>query len=611
MKLSLSLSTQAKLMVLFPVLCQLILGIILFQIVSNVQSETDEAFQTRTLIAEGHKLARDLFTAIGEMREMAPKNVFFSPELCVDDMRLLGQHVPEYTAKLAKFADLQQDRDALQAAWHQILRAYTDALRVRNTGVQLQNEGIGSRLWDGITINALQFHMLIKQIVQHEEAKSKIASDRSRAFRGQLPLVFGTAVAASAILAVLMACLYAVRIRNPLVQVAENATRLSQQIDLLPTLQGANEIARVDDVLHAVAEAIASARSKDRAMVDNAADMICTLSGDSSFIEANLFARALLGVHPEMLSGKSLYDFVLAEDTFIADEQFRSARESQDNVTFDLRMRRLNGLLTDTRWSVFWSKAQQCFFCVVTDVTEQKNIERMKQDFVNMVSHDLRSPLTAMLGSMALISEGACGPIDERAQTEIKSAARNIERLVSFVNDLLDFQKLSSGRMDIQYATCDLRELIVESSALVKDFAVSRGLALDMNRVRADLSLECDATKVRQTLVNLLSNAIKFTAANSTIVVEAEESPDAVTIRITDHGPGLPDEYKERIFEAFEQTPAQAGKREGTGLGLAICKLVVQAHGGSIGVESEAEKRPGSTFWFSLPRKANSQITLA
>ena len=223
-----------------------------------------------------------------------------------------------------------------------------------------------------------------------------------------------------------------------------------------------------------------------------------------------------------------------------------------------------------------------------------------------MVTHDLRSPLTALFGSLKLIAAGAKGPVSPLVESEINIAANNVSKLCMFVNDLLDFQKLRVGKMQLNLAECALEEIIEETVEFVRSVAESKNIAL---RVHAGhCVIRCDKPKLLQTITNLISNAIKFSPEDEAVDIEIAEFPNSVQVSVIDRGPGVPAQFQERIFEAFEQVPATA--KLGTGLGLAICKLIVEAHGGSIGVvggnlnqsDPSLPNSSGSKFWFRIPK---------
>jgi len=185
--------------------------------------------------------------------------------------------------------------------------------------------------------------------------------------------------------------------------------------------------------------------------------------------------------------------------------------------------------------------------------------------------------------------------------------------LINFINDLLDFQKLDEGKVQLERTHCSISSIIKESISLVRELASVKEIEIIYSP--QDFEVYCDQVKISQTVLNLLSNGIKFSPAVSSISVDlkvfekpaqqiSEENVSSievltyVRVSVSDLGPGVPSELRQKIFEPFEQ--ASSHRNQGTGLGLAICKMIVEAHGGSIGV-SENTAGSGSTFWFEIP----------
>jgi signal transduction histidine kinase len=239
-----------------------------------------------------------------------------------------------------------------------------------------------------------------------------------------------------------------------------------------------------------------------------------------------------------------------------------------------------------------------------------------------MIRQDLHVPLTAMVSSLALISEAVienvpkeCSDNSSEKPSEkdsggvtrrVQSMLRNIERLVVLVNALLESQKFSTSRMQLKLEHCDLQPLVEEAAEMMHSLAEAKKLKLELSTVSSNVV--CDKQKIREVLVNLLANAIKYSPPRTKISVSFHEEKDQIEVRIKDEGPGVPTEYRESIFRDFEQTPEAKEIRQGVGLGLAICKLIVEAHDGSIGVTSSdtatsfdrSMPSTGSTFWFRL-----------
>lgn len=245
------------------------------------------------------------------------------------------------------------------------------------------------------------------------------------------------------------------------------------------------------------------------------------------------------------------------------------------------------------------------------DITERQAIEKMKNEFISIVSHELRTPLTSIYGALNLLSTGLLEPESPKGKRVIQIASENSERLVMLVNDILDLERLESGKMKFikqQWLASDVMMAAVE---LVQNMANQTNIKLLV--APAAIPLEIDRDRIIQVLTNLLSNAIKFSPPNSTVWLnvqlqppEVDSSPEkspTVLFIIKDQGRGIPSDKIESIFERFQQVDASdSRKKGGTGLGLPICRSIVQQHGGKLWVESNLDR--GSIFYFTLPQQA-------
>lgn len=236
-----------------------------------------------------------------------------------------------------------------------------------------------------------------------------------------------------------------------------------------------------------------------------------------------------------------------------------------------------------------------------------------KQELMQMVAHDLRTPLTSIQASLSLMSLGILGELPEKAVKQVDVAEKSSSRLISLINDLLDIEKLEAGQMQMDPKDVDLEPVIQSAVEAVQEFANLKKVSIDVVQAGdTALGAHADGDRLVQVLVNLLSNAIKYSPADGvvtieTVAVQQSLAPkDMIEVRVIDQGRGVPPKYREAIFQRFQQVDISDSKeKKGTGLGLPICKAIVEAHGGKIGVESEPGM--GSTFWFRVPaQSANS-----
>jgi PAS domain S-box-containing protein len=234
----------------------------------------------------------------------------------------------------------------------------------------------------------------------------------------------------------------------------------------------------------------------------------------------------------------------------------------------------------------------------IQDITERQAIDRIKNEFISIVSHELRTPLTAIRGFLGLLDTGIYDQKPDKAKHMIGQALANSDRLVRLVNDILDLERLSSGRVQLVMEVCQADTLIQQAVAGVQSIADQAIVTLTI--IPATVQVWADPDSIIQTLTNLLSNAIKFSPPNSIITLSAQVQSNAVLFSVTDQGRGIPTDKLETIFGRFQQVDVSDSRQKGgTGLGLAICQSIVQQHGGNIWAESTLGE--GSTFYFTVP----------
>jgi PAS domain S-box-containing protein len=238
---------------------------------------------------------------------------------------------------------------------------------------------------------------------------------------------------------------------------------------------------------------------------------------------------------------------------------------------------------------------------MIQDITELKRVERMKSEFVSTVSHELRTPLTSIHGSLGLLAAGLAGELPAAARNLTAIAARNCERLIRLVNDILDTERIESGKMTFELAATDLRTLVRNAIESNDGFARQHGIAVTLaegGRLHANV----DSDRFTQVVTNLLSNAVKFSPPGGIVEVTLGECDGMARLEVRDHGPGIPQEFQDRIFQRFAQADASdSRKRGGSGLGLSIAKGIVERLGGTIGF---ATAGTGTTFSVRLPLAA-------
>jgi signal transduction histidine kinase len=238
------------------------------------------------------------------------------------------------------------------------------------------------------------------------------------------------------------------------------------------------------------------------------------------------------------------------------------------------------------------------------DVTRQLEAERMKKEFTSTLSHELRTPLTSIIGSLQLINSGVLGDLEQDVAELTAVAERNGTRLLDLINDLLDIEKIESGKLTLVHEVFKLGELVREAIVLNKAFGERFKVRFDLQAGGADAAVHADRKRLLQVMTNLLSNAAKFSPEGGSVELTVEETWTMLRVGVHDRGPGIPDAFRTRIFGRFAQADSTtARQKSGTGLGLAISKRLIEMMQGRIGFE--LRKGGGTTFWFELPRHAS------
>lgn len=246
------------------------------------------------------------------------------------------------------------------------------------------------------------------------------------------------------------------------------------------------------------------------------------------------------------------------------------------------------------------------FLIMLNDISDIINEERMKSEFISMVSHELRSPLTSIKGSMGLLLSRAAGELPSKARALLEISHRNADRLVLIINDILDLEKISTGQLEFNLEETDIAELLRETSAANSSLEQRHGVRIQVETTDTPMQVTTDPNRVIQVLTNFLSNAAKFSKPGERITIRAEENDDELRISVSDRGQGIPASEEHKVFQRFaDLSNSKRAEKGGTGLGLSVCKAIVENLGGKIGFDSR--EGFGTTFYFTLPKK-NSQV---
>lgn len=728
MRLNLKLSHKGLILVSVPLLFELIFLLTLTMLLRQAEIEVQRQIRSKAIISQANTLSK-LFYDAGVA--MGGYSITKSP-LFSDRYDKIVRQIPQ---DLQELKSLVGDNPRQQ----KILENLAD---ITVTGLKILGEAKAAIDDNRVDVAQFRARHMYKEIrsladrLQDElrgltederkiESESPEVQNRNRA-SVKLFLVVG--VVFNILLAVALALFFSRGIGRRLNVLTDNSIRLARGEPLNPPLTGADEIAHLDGVFHSMADALTEATRKERAVIENSADVICSIDIDGKFVAVSPASSTMFGFAPDELMGKRFIDLIIPEDVQETIKAVRAIRAEQATMNFENRIKRKDTNTVTVLWSAYWSESERSMFCVAHDITERKlaeeatkasekrirtiienmlvgliiispegiiesvnprteqifgftssqmvgrhlmslfieaklyslnsredlnsfmenmfhkalnhvgefdamkqtgedfpielslsefnmadgrfflanildvserrEVERLKKEFVSTVSHELRTPLTSIRGSLTLLNVGALGSLPEQAKKAVNIAERNTIRLIGLINDILDIEKLESGKLDMVFQDVDITSVLERSVESVKTFADNNGVLLEM--IPSNVHLNADGDRLVQVIVNLMSNACKFSPQGATVTVRVDEIPNWIEVKVIDRGRGIPEKFKGLLFQRFQQVEASDAKRKGgTGLGLAICKGIIEAHGGTIGVDSEEGK--GSVFWFRVP----------
>jgi PAS domain S-box-containing protein len=344
-----------------------------------------------------------------------------------------------------------------------------------------------------------------------------------------------------------------------------------------------------------------------RLAIDAAPTGMLLMNSDGIIVLANVQIESLFGYSRSELLGQRI-EMLVPERFRVHHPEFREGffgapKARPMGAGKDLYGLRKNGSEVPIEIGLNPLETSQGMFVLssISDLSQRREMDRLRTDFVSTVSHELRTPLTSIAGSLGLLQSGALGALPDKAADMIQIAYKNSGRLVRIINDILDIGKLEAGQLALHMISVPLGELLQQSLEANFSYAEKYSVRFLLDNGAGDERVLVDPDRLMQVLTNLLSNAAKFSPSGADVHVRVRSGSTMIRVEVEDSGAGIPESFRSRIFEKFAQSDASAARRfEGTGLGLSIARKLMEAMGGSIGFSSVAGH--GTIFSIELQR---------
>ena len=595
---SLTVTQKLLILVVVPVFFEIVFFIGLSQVISDKQRQQADLQVSKAVLLKLHEFESDV--ARGILVITNPANP--SPDIIIPQLRnlkryfIVGAQWRDLERLDPELSEIVDDSQSIRRAMVQYLDDIEKMITDQKIDANERQKRFSTKTLAGVILN---MHELSQKIVRIESRLLNEEPAQLASFRHTTQTIILSGLLAVTVIQTILAMLLVRDILGRLQRIERNLHLVSAYKPLAPAQNGNDEIARLDRVVHETNEILGEARHRELAILENAADVICSFdeklrfTGVSatvnrlwSYTQEELLGSPLMALVPKSEQANSLADFVRIST-------LPSPQGELENV-----IRCKDGGFRNFSWSVNWSQSQKTYFCVAHDVTERRALEKLKQQFLSMVSHDLRTPVTATSNSIGLLIRGERGKLSEGVLKILERTETSIVRLTELVNDLLELDKLEAGKLVLNRAPLHAASVCLSAKEALE--AMANSAYVKVVGPVEDATIFGDELRLVQAVINLLSNAIKFSPKNGTVTLAIVRRANHVELRIVDEGPGIPQEDASLIFEKFRQSAtAKQSSMKSTGLGLAIVKAIAEAHGGEVGVDSEVGK--GSTFWIRIP----------
>jgi PAS domain S-box-containing protein len=608
-KLTFRLAQKGLVLVLIPLVFQVFFVTILAVLLHEAEVQTEREYKTKLMVAEASEIGRSFFDLL---RTITLAKVTGSGS----DKRYNGiiTQIKEHERKLLELGGENfREQESIRRI---TLLTEQELLLMDELKHQLESKEHPFEIYDEGPLKKKMFAISNLILAESEELTAEtmlIQQKTPEAAKMAKNMVKGTLLAIllfNVLLSVVLAHFFGKGITSRLAVLTDNSNRLAADKPLNQELSGDDEIASLDKTFHQMARALSEAARKERALVDNAEDVICSLNSAGKFTKINPASDRLWGYPPGSLINRYFFDLVARDDQEQTEKWFQRVKTGEPVPPLENKIICKNRTLINMLWSAHWSDAEDTLFCVAHDFTARKELEQRKAELVSMVSHDLRSPLGAIANYLALLPTGAIGSLNDKGERLTKNAQRSCQRLMALINDLLDLERLESGEMPMEFSTVSINDVLQRSVETLERLAEDQNVSLRAEET--DITVHADGNRLIQVMVNLIANAIKYSPPAGIVTCSASRATTDgfITVKVCDQGRGIPPHMIGSVFERFKQVEiADATKKGGTGLGLAICKAIVEQHKGTIGVESVEGN--GSTFWFTLPANQVEAAALA
>ena len=433
----------------------------------------------------------------------------------------------------------------------------------------------------------------LNTIVDWEQDDRQKLLETFKASQKNLNLLLSGGLALNLALAVILTLAYRQSLVLNIEKVADNCRKLVDGKPLNETLDGKNEIADLDRVFHAMAAKLKEDERRERAMVEEAIDVICTISDEGKFLSVNRAAERLLGYEKKQLLELSIYDLIKTDQSSDFEKFFKMASAEVLSNVAEFAVRTSNGDFVEFRWSVRHSESGQTAYCVLQDVSIEKEIQQLKNSLVSMITHDLRTPACSIQVSLTMLAMGAYGKLDPSVNASLAKSIDDCGNLIGLISNYLDLEKIASKAFSIRLSEADLSSILDSVCEKGEAIAEKQDIKLSLQDFTRGSSVKADAGLLTSCLNDLLAVILsQNTPCTELLVSLSEKNDDTVEITLSEVE-DLPilHALSTDFHDVLARTDDDSWVRFSQWISLAHARAIIELHCGSIVVQSAGNQK--------------------
>ena len=567
----LKLMQQGYLLIGIPLLFELIFIAALSLVFLQSQAETEADKRERNLSYAATKLwfhYRQL--SILQVRDGAEDNI--RPGQLLKQMKQLAAGSP------ARLKVIEKIKASCRGVEHAMAQSPKKRPELRGLGSMLSGP-------DGLKALPAQLNSLrgllkvstlarqIQELLKDSSKRQALVPQKQAQIRNIQTVLLFIGLAFNVLVSVALAIYFSKQITSRLIHLSDNCQRLAAEKPLQSPIGGDDEIAHLEQAFHTAASSLIEAREKERSVLFKSKEVICSLDEDGKFTKLNPAAIQMWQYEPEELRERKLLDLISAKEQDHVKTQLSNPETTR---TFESEVTRKDGSTCYVLWSISRPEGERSTFCVAHDISAKKEMEKITNEFLHMIGHDLRTPLSSVMMNTKVMEVGVLGEIPPESLPILSDVTKQCNNLLELINDLLDLEKLNAGMMQLNLSTTELEDML--EHLRVATFAHAEDRQVTLSIAAGTGKLSCDADRLSQALINLLLFLIKQTNTGGAVTVSSNIQDNNLTIKIENNSPSIAQAHE--LFDRFK-----VFQRTGS-LALPIAKQIIESHGGTLSIES-------------------------